>query len=163
MKLLEVVANELCHTFRTGGTLYTAGCGGSHAQAEHLAAEMMGRFMDDRDPLPAFCLGSNAATLSCIANDYGWEEVYARQARVMMDSDTLVLFSTSGESPAIVEAAKVALDIGVCVVAICAPLSRLSRICSYHVPVEGTTAERQERTQVILHRLCELVEERMND
>lgn len=104
----------IVESLKSGGTLYAAGNGGSAAHADHLVAELIGRFAYDRPPLRAVLLSSGGAVGSCIANDYGWDEVFARQVEALcvrrFDSDgddaldVLVVFTTSGKSRNVVNA-----------------------------------------------------------
>lgn len=86
-------------TFQKGGTIYTCGNGGSATQAMHLTEELLGKYDKPRTPIPSICLNSCAATLTCIANDFGYENVFSRQIEALVKpNDTLVLFTTSGNS-----------------------------------------------------------------
>ena len=96
-----IIANSIVN----GGTLYLAGNGGSAAIAEHVEAELMGRLVRDRLPIPAISLTSNSATLTCIANDFGYENVFSRQLEALCSPlDVFVGFSTSGRSRNIIKA-----------------------------------------------------------
>lgn len=94
-RAIEIIIASL----RSGGTLYACGNGGSDAHAGHLVAELVGRYAYDRPPLRAVHLSSGGPVGSCIANDYGWEQVFARQVEALVrGDDVLVVFTTSGES-----------------------------------------------------------------
>jgi D-sedoheptulose 7-phosphate isomerase len=104
---IERITTSLARTLRRGGKVLTCGNGGSAAEALHLAEEMMGRFRRDRAPLAAICLSADPTALTCIANDYGFEEIFARQVEGLgRKGDALVALSTSGESPNVVRALK---------------------------------------------------------
>ena len=106
-------AVRLRDCLRRGGLVVTAGNGGSAAHAAHLAGELVGRFRAERPPLRAVCLSSDGPTLTALGNDYGYDEVFARQVRALVrPGDVVVLFSTSGRSPNIVEAASAARQLG---------------------------------------------------
>jgi D-sedoheptulose 7-phosphate isomerase len=97
------VATALTAVFAGGGRLYTFGNGGSAADAQHLAAELTGRYLRERRPLPAHALVGDPATLTCIANDYGADELFARQVDAYAGpGDVVAAFSTSGRSPNVV-------------------------------------------------------------
>jgi len=97
------VARRLTEVFAGGGRLYTFGNGGSAADAQHLAAELTGRYLRDRRPLPAHALLGDPATLTCVINDYGADEVFARQVAAYAGAgDIVAAFSTSGRSPNVV-------------------------------------------------------------
>jgi D-sedoheptulose 7-phosphate isomerase len=100
---LHAVGERLIEVFRTGGRLYTFGNGGSAADAQHLAAELIGRYLRERRPLPAVSLTTDPSVVSCIGNDYSFEELFARQVRALVrEGDMVVGFTTSGRSPNVV-------------------------------------------------------------
>jgi D-sedoheptulose 7-phosphate isomerase len=93
------MAEKVVATLRAGGKIITAGNGGSATDAMHMVEELVGRYKGNRRALPALCLVADAATISCIANDFGYEQVFARQLDAMGGpADLLVLFTTSGNS-----------------------------------------------------------------
>jgi D-sedoheptulose 7-phosphate isomerase len=105
---------ELAAHLGGGGRLLVAGNGGSAAEAQHLAAELVGRLRDERMPLSAIALTPDSAAVTAIGNDYGFEEIFARQVRAHgRPGDILLLMSTSGRSPNLVRAAHAAAEIGV--------------------------------------------------
>ena len=94
------IADRIAHTLRDGGKLLIAGNGGSAADAQHLAAEFVGRFVNDRIPLPAIALTTDTSAITAIGNDYGFEQVFERQLRALgRKGDVFVAISTSGRSP----------------------------------------------------------------
>ncbi|MEO3791359.1 SIS domain-containing protein [Nonomuraea sp. B10E15] len=102
---VEAVADLLIEAFTGGGTLYTMGNGGSAADAQHLTGELVGHYKRDRHPLPAVTLTTDATVMTCIANDYAYEEVFARQVQALARrGDVVAAFTTSGNSPNVVEA-----------------------------------------------------------
>jgi D-sedoheptulose 7-phosphate isomerase len=104
---LSKASNLLIETFRSKGKVLLAGNGGSAADCQHIAAEFMGRLNFDRDPLPAIALTANTSNLTCIANDYGFENIFSRQAQALAnENDTLIVYSTSGKSPNILKLVK---------------------------------------------------------
>jgi D-sedoheptulose 7-phosphate isomerase len=97
------VGRLLIATFERGGRVYTFGNGGSSVDANHFAEELVGRFRRERRPLPALSLASDSAAITCIANDYSFEEIFERQVRAFVrEGDVAVAFSTSGRSPNVV-------------------------------------------------------------
>ena len=99
----EQVARRLVAIFEAGGRIFAFGNGGSAADAQHLAAELVGRFDRDRRPLPASALTVDPSVITCIANDYSFEDVFARQVRAVVGKgDAVVAFTTSGTSPNVV-------------------------------------------------------------
>ncbi len=101
----DKIAAAVVGTLRSGGKLLTCGNGGSAADAMHLAEELVGRYNRNRRSLPAVCLNADATALTCIANDFGYDEVFARQIESLgAPDDLLICFSTSGNSPNILRA-----------------------------------------------------------
>ena len=149
-------------TLLGGGKLMYAGNGGSAAAAEHIATEYVVRLQRERRALPAIALTASTATLSAAANDFGFERVFARLVEAHARAgDLLVLHSTSGNSPNLIEAAKVASNMGVTTVALLdrdggrlAPLVDLA----IRVPAEGS-ANVQELQLAIEHAVADLVDE----
>ena len=158
-EMVREVAELIVSASKAGYTIYAAGNGGSHAQAEHLVAELMGKFQETREPIAAFCLGSNSAVLTCIANDFGYDEVFSRQVRTMAAGDVLFLLSTSGQSENVVKAASMAHAFDVTTVAIAPAESNVGAQCEYVFDVHGSTASKQEQTLAILHSICSAVED----
>ncbi|HEX4811405.1 MAG TPA: SIS domain-containing protein [Nonomuraea sp.] len=110
---VEGVADLLIGTFARGGTLYTLGNGGSAADAQHLTGELIGHYRRDRRPLPAVTLTTDATVMTCVANDYSYEAVFARQVRALArPGDVVAAFTTSGNSPNVVAALAVARSKG---------------------------------------------------
>ena len=94
---------RLCEAFEAGGRVYTFGNGGSAADAQHLAAELIGRYLRDRRPLPAVALTVDPSVLTCIANDYDFDALFARQIEALaLPGDVVIGFTTSGRSPNVI-------------------------------------------------------------
>jgi len=158
---LTATASLLVDRLGAGGMALVAGNGGSAAEAQHFAAELVGRFKREREPYAVLALTADSATLTAVANDYGFGEVFARQVRAFgRPGDVLVAFSTSGESENVVRAAEVAREIGVSVVAVTgARPSRLADAAdlAIRVPAEETPVV-QELHTLVTHLLCDVVE-----
>jgi len=100
---VEHVSSEICAQLERGGTVLSFGNGGSAADAQHLVSELIGRYSRPRRALPARSLATDPSVVTCIANDYGYDDVFARQVSALAGStDVVVAFSTSGESPSVV-------------------------------------------------------------
>ncbi|GAB4082338.1 SIS domain-containing protein [Modestobacter muralis] len=139
------------------GRLLAAGNGGSAAQAQHLTAELVGRYRADRPPFSAICLTAETSSLTAIANDYAADELFARQVEAHgRPGDVLVLLSTSGRSPNAVAAARRARDCGVTVLAMTGPgPNPLAAAADDAVCIDSEwTATVQECHLVALHLLC---------
>jgi D-sedoheptulose 7-phosphate isomerase len=148
---------DLADIFAAGGKLLACGNGGSAAEAQHLTGELLGRFRNERRPLPAVALSADSSAVTAIANDYGIEELFARQVQAYGRSgDVLVAISTSGTSPNVIAAAKAGLDLGVTVWALTGqapnPLAALSDSA---IAVDApTVATAQEIHLSLIHALC---------
>ena len=158
---LEAWGTRLARDLPTGGRLLTAGNGGSAAQAEHLAAELVGRYVRERAPMSAIPLTSDSASLSAIANDYGFEESLARQVRAHGRSgDVLLALSTSGRSTNVLAAARAAHATDMAVWALTGRHPNpLAAVADEAVCVEAAaTATVQEVHMVALHLVCAAVD-----
>ena len=158
--LLEV-ATRLVETLRRGHKVLVAGNGGSAAEAQHFAAELVGRFKRERRPYAVLSLTTDTAILTAVANDYGYQDIFARQVCAFgQPEDLLIAFSTSGESENLVRAAVVAHQCLMPVVAITGErTSRLEKLAdiTVRVPVVDT-AIAQELHMIITHILCDITE-----
>ncbi len=149
----ELIAGRL----HRGGVVLTAGNGGSATHAAHLAGELMGRFRDERRALRAVCLTADGSTLTAVGNDYGFEKVFSRQIEGLAGGDdVVVLFSTSGRSPNVLEAVTAARLRGALILAFTGPAPNpLQRAADDTVAVDGAdTACIQDAHHVGLHALC---------
>jgi D-sedoheptulose 7-phosphate isomerase len=157
----EKMAGLVVSCLRDGGKLLTCGNGGSAADAMHLAEELVGRYCRDRRSLPAICLNADATLLTCIGNDYGFEEVFARQVEGLgVAGDVLVCFTTSGQSANIVRALEAGKARGLKTVALLGKDGGRARgraDVELIVPSQDT-ARVQEAHTLILHALLERVE-----
>jgi D-sedoheptulose 7-phosphate isomerase len=157
----------LAQTLKAGGKALACGNGGSAADAQHFAAELVNRFEVERPPLAAVALTTDSSNLTSIANDYAWEQVFAKQLRAIgRRGDVLLAISTSGNSANVLEALAAAHDIGVRVIALTgrgggkmAPM--LTRddvhICVPH----QNTARIQEVHLLVLHCLCDAIDDQL--
>ena len=151
----RLLADVLCGESR--GRLLAAGNGGSAAQAQHLTAELVGRYRADRPPFSAICLTAETSSLTAIANDYPSDELFARQVEAHgRAGDVLVLLSTSGRSPNIVAAARRARECGVTALAMTGPApNALAAAADEAVCIDSPwTATVQECHLVALHLVC---------
>jgi D-sedoheptulose 7-phosphate isomerase len=163
---IEAMCNALAHGIERGGTIYTAGNGGSAAQALHLAEELIGRYRSNRPPIRAVCLCADPAALTCIANDFGFEEVFARQAQALLTpGDALVVLSTSGKSANIVRALEVARERSALTIGLLGgDGGSCAHLCDHAVIVSARdSAQIQDAHQVVLHLICERFEAVGND
>ena len=159
--VLERWGAELAEVLVGGGRLLAAGNGGSAAQAEHLTAELVGRFEHEREPCSAIALHADVASLTALVNDYGSDEMFARQVRAHgRPGDVLILLSTSGASRNVVAAARTAGRTGLRTWALTGPTPNpLATVCDEAVCVPAArTSTIQETHLVAVHLLCGAVE-----
>lgn len=158
----EAMAAMLIDCFRRGGRVYIAGNGGSAADAQHMAGEFVSRLARDRAPLPAEALNVDGALLTAIGNDYGFDQIFARQLRgKLTDRDMFLGFTSSGNSPNILEALHVCRQLGVPGLMLAGrgggAAAGLASVC-LTAPGE-TTSTVQELHMILAHSLCEVVEQ----
>ena len=154
---LGIWGRRLADVLTTGGRLLACGNGGSAAEAQHLTAELVGRFRDERMPLSAISLHADTSALTAIANDYGVEEMFARGVRAHgRPGDVLVALSTSGTSPNVLAAVKAAHETGLTTWALTGPQPNpLAAMCEDAICVEAaSTATVQEVHLLLVHALC---------
>ena len=154
-------ADLIADALRDGGKVLAFGNGGSAADATHFAAELVGRYLLERDGLPAISLSDNASALTAISNDYGYERVFARQVEALgRRGDAALGISTSGRSPNVVEALSAARTGGLGTVALTGgdggAMRDAADVCI--VVPSGETPRVQEGHTLVAHILCELVE-----
>lgn len=162
---IDELAHLILQRLRSGGTLYTAGNGGSAAQALHLAEELVGRYRSNRPPMRAVCLNADPTALTCIANDFGYEQVFARQCQALLGTnDVLMVLSTSGNSLNLVKAIEAAKHAGTLTIGLLGGDGGACRgICDKSIVIEGENHTRdsahiQEAHQVVIHLICEAAE-----
>ncbi len=156
------MAELLITCYRRGNKAVFCGNGGSAADAQHLAAELVGRYLIDRPPLPALALHTDTSAVTAIANDYAYEEIFARQAEALLQpGDVLVAITTSGSSPNIVNAAQVARRKGGTVLGFLGrdggdvlPLCDVALV----VPAQQSFLV-QETYMIVGHWLCDMIEQ----
>lgn len=155
-------ADLIAGALKSGGAVFLFGNGGSAADAQHFACELVGRFLKDRPPLRAEALAADAATMTAVANDYGYEMIFARQlAGKARKGDVAVALSTSGDSPNVIAALDKARQIGMAIVAMTGSAGgRCAEFADVLLDVPSRCTPRvQEAHVVIYHILCELIEE----
>lgn len=158
---LDRWGDELARLLAGGGRLLVAGNGGSAAEAQHLAAELVGKLCDDRAPLSAIALCAETSSLTAIGNDYGFDEVFARQVRAHgRPGDILLLLSTSGRSANLVRAARAGRELGMRCWAFTGPTPNpLADACTEVLAVPSQDAQVvQELHLVSAHVLCAYVD-----
>jgi D-sedoheptulose 7-phosphate isomerase len=158
---IATIARAIEDSLRAGGKLLIAGNGGSAADAQHLAAEFLSRFLVDRRPLPAIALTTDTSVLTAVGNDYGFEHVFERQVRGLgRTGDVLLAISTSGRSPNVIRALKAAQDIGLVTIGFSgADKTEMADLCRHFLAVPSReTAIIQQIHMIAGHAICALVE-----
>lgn len=161
---LAAAVDALEESVRAGIPVLFAGNGGSAADAQHLAAELVGRFASEREALPAVALTVNTSVLTALGNDYGFEHVFARQVEALgRPGGCFVGISTSGTSPNVIAAARVARDKGMTVVAMVGPRgTALGALADVEIAVPDASTPHVQEAHIFLgHVICGLVEERV--
>jgi len=154
-------AHAIQKALQRGGKILLFGNGGSAADAQHIAAELVGRFARERDPLPAIALTTNASILTAVGNDYGFEQVFARQIRALgRRADVAVAISTTGRSPNVVAGVQSARKLGLTTIALTGgDGNRLAHMVDIALVVPSTNTARIQECHVTLgHILCEITD-----
>jgi D-sedoheptulose 7-phosphate isomerase len=160
VEAMNSIATVISEAFRTGQKVMVCGNGGSMADAMHVAEEFSGRFYRDRKPYPAMAF-SDPAHLSCVANDYGYDQVFVRMVAAFgKPGDVLIVMSTSGNSDNVVLAAEKARELGITVVgALGKGGGKLSQLCDIQLHAPGSRSDRiQELHMLAFHMIIEAVE-----
>lgn len=163
--MLTEAATSLVETLQSGHKVLIAGNGGSAAQAQHFAAELVGRFKRERAPYAAIALTADSAIVTAIANDYSFQDVFARQVYALgQPGDMLIAFSTSGESENLVRAARAGHQSSMRITAVTGDKpNRLAGLADVAVCIPGIdTATTQELHMMITHILCDIVEKQLS-
>ena len=161
---IEQAAEMITASLKAGGKIHFCGNGGSAADAQHLAAELSGRFYYDRPPLNAEALHCNTSYLTAVGNDYGYEYIFARLLKgTSKKGDVLVGISTSGNSKNILEAYKVCKEIGINIISMTGKTGgAMKEMSDILLNVPSTDTPRIQESHIMIgHIICELVESAM--
>jgi D-sedoheptulose 7-phosphate isomerase len=158
------VAKLMATAFREGRKVLLFGNGGSATDAAHIAAEFVGRYKRERAPLPAIALATDIAAITCIANDYGYDELFARQVRAHgQKGDIAIAISTSGNSPNVLKGAEAAKACGLTTIAWTGGSGgKLAALVDFPFIVPSTVTARIQECHITMgHVLCELIEDHL--
>lgn len=157
---VEAIASVVTDALARGDKLVTFGNGGSAADAQHFAAELIGHYKADRRSLPAVALTTDSSALTAIANDYEYDEVFARQVRALVnEGDVVVGISTSGEAENVVRGIAAARERGATTVAFTGSRGRLGQLAEHTLAVPSTaTARIQEMHVLAIHLISERID-----
>ncbi len=164
IQIIDKAAEEIIASIKNGGKVLFCGNGGSAADAQHLAAELSGRYYYDRDPLPAEALHVNTSYLTAVANDYGYDEVYSRLVKGSgKKGDILVGLSTSGNSKNIIKAFEMAATKGMITIGLTgASGGEMKDISKYLINVPSNDTPRIQESHIMIgHIICEIVESKL--
>lgn len=159
---VDRVVRLIAESMAQGGVLLVCGNGGSAADAQHIAAELTGRFFRDRRPLPALALHGNTSSLTAIGNDYGYDEVFAREVGAHgRPGDVLLAISTSGNSRNVLRAIEAARDKRMAVVGLTgSDGGKMRDLCDVCVCVPSSSTPRIQECHILVgHTICELLEQ----
>jgi len=162
LETIVAAAETITKALKQNGTIYICGNGGSAADAQHIASELVGKFQRERKALAAVALTTDTSVITSIANDYGYENVFGKQVEALVtQGDILWTISTSGASPNIIAAADLAKKKGACILAFTgrtnSKLEQIADIC--FCANDKSTARSQEIHQIAYHIICGLVEQ----
>jgi len=163
---IERMANFIITAYKAGGKVVLFGNGGSAADAQHIACELVGRFMLKRQAFPAIALNTDTSTLTAVANDCGYETVFSRQVEALVnEKDVVIGISTSGDSPNVLEAIKLAKAKGAKTIGLTGGSGgKLATAADLVLAVPSDSTPRiQEAHITIGHIVCELVEKELSD
>jgi len=163
---IERMANFIITAYKASGKVVLFGNGGSAADAQHIACELVGRFMLKRQAFPAIALNTDTSTLTAVANDCGYETVFSRQVEALVnEKDVVIGISTSGDSPNVLEAIKLAKAKGAKTIGLTGGSGgKLATVADLVLAVPSDSTPRiQEAHITIGHIVCELVEKELSD
>ena len=162
LKALQMVTNSIVNCYNQDGKVLFCGNGGSAADAQHLAAELSGKFYFDREPLNSEALHVNTSYLTAVGNDYSYQEIYARIVKAKgRKGDVLFAISTSGNSQNVINAINQAKEQGMIIVGLTGKTGgKMKDICDFLIPVPSQDTPRIQEAHILIgHIICQLVEE----
>ena len=163
---IETITTKIIKAFKDGNKLLLCGNGGSASDAQHIAAELSGRFIKERKPLYAEALHVNSSYMTAVSNDYGFEYTYSRMLEAIGEKgDVLIALSTSGNSENVVNAVKMANSLGMLSVGMSgATGGKIKELCQHNIIIPSSnTARIQEAHIIVGHIFCQIIEEKLFD
>ena len=161
---IETITTKIIKAFKDGNKLLLCGNGGSASDAQHIAAELSGRFIKERKPLYAEALHVNSSYMTAVSNDYGFESTYSRMLEAIgKKGDVLIALSTSGNSENVVNAVKMANSLEMLSVGMSgATGGKIKELCQYNIIIPSSnTARIQEAHIIVGHIFCQIIEEKL--
>ena len=162
---IHSIAQTLIQALKDHKTIFWCGNGGSASDSQHLAGELIGRFVGDRKPLKSISLNADSAVMTCIVNDYGYEHIFSRQVEGLgSEGDVLIGITTSGNSQNVLNAYQTANDLGIKTIGLLGKGGgkAVSLVQQSVIVPSNTTARIQEMHILIGHILCDLIEDGLN-
>lgn len=162
--LIAEVAEDIVKALKNNGKVILCGNGGSAADSQHIAAELVGRFTKEREPLPAIALTTNTSILTAIGNDYSFDEIFVRQVKALCnEKDVVIGISTSGNSTNVIKAMEVANKLKAHTIALTGnDGGKLSKVAKKTIRVPSQNTQRIQESHILIgHLICLLIEKRL--
>lgn len=163
-EVMAKIAVAIVDAFKNGHRVYWCGNGGSFTDAHHIVGELVGKYGYDRPPLPSFVLGAGVASMTAIANDYGYDHIFSREAKACVEAgDVLVGLSTSGNSKNVCDALAIAQEKGAITIGMAGEKkARIDDVCDMVLHVPSTLTPRIQECHITVgHVICDLVEKHL--
>ena len=163
---IEIVTTKIIQAFKDGNKLLLCGNGGSASDAQHIAAELSGRFIKERKPLYAEALHVNSSYMTAVSNDYGFESTYSRMLEAIgKKGDVLIALSTSGNSENVINAVKMANSLGVLSVGMSGAMGgKIKDLCQHNIIIPSSNTARVQESHILVgHIFCQIIEEQLFD
>ena len=163
---IEIVTTKIIQAFKDGNKLLLCGNGGSASDAQHIAAELSGRFIKERKPLYAEALHVNSSYMTAVSNDYGFESTYSRMLEAIgKKGDVLIALSTSGNSENVINAVKMANSLGILSVGMSGAMGgEIKDLCQHNIIIPSSNTARVQEAHILVgHIFCQIIEEQLFD
>lgn len=163
---IEIVTTKIIQAFKDGNKLLLCGNGGSASDAQHIAAELSGRFIKERKPLYAEALHVNSSYMTAVSNDYGFESTYSRMLEAIgKKGDVLIALSTSGNSENVINAVKMANSLGMLSVGMSGAMGgKIKDLCQHNIIIPSSSTARVQEAHILVgHIFCQIIEEQLFD
>ena len=163
---IEIVTAKIIQAFKDGNKLLLCGNGGSASDAQHIAAELSGRFIKERKPLYAEALHVNSSYMTAVSNDYGFESTYSRMLEAIGEKgDVLIALSTSGNSENVINAVKMANSLGMLSVGMTGAMGgNIKDLCQHNIIIPSSNTARVQEAHILVgHIFCQIIEEQLFD
>lgn len=163
---IETITTKIIKAFKDGNKLLLCGNGGSASDAQHIAAELSGRFIKERKPLYAEALHVNSSYMTAVSNDYGFESTYSRMLEAIgKKGDVLIALSTSGNSENVINAVKMANSLGMLSVGMSGAMGgKIKDLCQHNIIIPSSNTARVQEAHILVgHIFCQIIEEQLFD